>query len=497
MSDRPSPTIAILGGGTAGWMTACLMARAWPTARITVVESPDIGIVGVGEGSTPQLRQFFRDLGIAEHDWMPACNATYKAGIRFVGWSREPGFDSYIHPFASDIDLHTEPRFHAAAHARRTGHDVPAHPDAFFLNSWLIDHRRAPLAAETFPFDAAYGYHFDAHLVGVYLRDHAIGRGVVHLSRTVSDVVVGEDGNVRHLVIEGDEPIAADVFVDCSGFRSVIAQAALGVPFASFAGNLFNDCAVVMPTPSDPTGTDVHTTATALSAGWAWRIPLTSRIGNGYVFSSRYIDPTTAEAELRAHLGAGDDVAARHLTMKVGRAETSWTANCLAVGLAQGFIEPLEATALHIVQATVEGFIAAWESAGFTPGRRDEFNRIIARRYDGIRDYIVGHYRLNRRADTLYWRDAATIDELSDSLKSLFTAWFTGRDMAAEIAAQDIARYYAPLSWGCLFGGYGTYPDPSRLRAVERPDGGHIARFLAACGANFPDHDAALARMAA
>ncbi|KQN25007.1 tryptophan halogenase [Sphingomonas sp. Leaf33] len=490
---EPAPTIVILGGGTAGWMTACLMAQAWPAAAITVIESPDIGIVGVGEGSTPQLRAFFRDLGIAETDWMPACSATYKAGIRFAGWSQDPGFDSYIHPFASDVDLHTEPAFHAAALARRTGHDVPAHPDAFFLNSWLIEHRRAPLPTDNFPFDAAYGYHFDAHLVGAYLRDHAVGRGVAHLPRTVTDVVVGADGDVRHLLFDDGHTLTADLFVDCSGFRSVIAQEALGVPFVSFASNLFNDRAVVMPTPSDPTGTDVHTTATALSAGWAWAIPLTSRVGNGYVFSSRYLDAHDAEAEFRAHLGVGDAGTARHLTMKVGWVATSWTGNCLAVGLSQGFIEPLEATALHIVQATVEGFIAAWDSAGFTPARRDEFNRVIARRYDGIRDYIVGHYRLNRRTDTPYWRDAATMDTLSDSLKSLFTAWFTGRDLVEEVARQDIAKYYAPLSWGCLFGGYGTYPDAARLRTGTSVDTGRIAHFLTACGRNFPAHDAVLA----
>lgn len=494
MNDAPAPRIVILGGGTAGWMTACLMIRAWPAASVTLIESPEIGIVGVGEGSTPQLRAFFRDLGIAERDWMPKAQATYKAGIRFAGWSDAPGFADYIHPFASDIDLHTEARFHAAAHARRTGFDVPAHPDAFFLNSWLIAQGRAPLPADSFPFDAAYGYHFDAHLVGTVLRDHAIAHGVVHRSARVDDVVVGTDGQVRHLALDDATTVAADLFVDCSGFRSVIAQAALGVKFVPFASNLFNDRAVVMPTPCGSAGTPVHTTATALSNGWAWAIPLTSRVGNGYVYSSRYTDPQAAEAELRAHLGVGDTGTARHLEMRIGRVATTWTANCLAVGLSQGFIEPLEATALHIVQATVEGFIAAWESAGFTPARRDEFNAVIARRYDGIRDYIVAHYRLNRRRDTQYWRDAAAVTDLSDSLKSLMTCWFTGGDLVAEVARQDIAHYYAPLSWGCLFAGYGTFPDAARLRpAPANADMAPPARFLAACGSNFPTHDAALA----
>ncbi|UVO51870.1 tryptophan 7-halogenase [Sphingomonas sp. SUN019] len=485
-----TPSIVILGGGTAGWMAACLMAKAWPASTITVIESPDIGIVGVGEGSTPQLRAFFRTLGIAEADWMPAANATYKVGIEFRGWSDASGYDRYFHPFASDVDVHTEGAFHAAHHARRTGHDVPAHPDRFFLNTRLAREGLGPIAAETFPFDAAYGYHFDAHLVGAVLREHAIGRGVRHLPRTVVHTSVDESGNIRKLSL-GDEEVSADIFVDCSGFRSVLAQQALGVPFVNFGENLFNDRAVVMPTSAEA-ATKPYTTATAMKNGWVWDIPLTSRTGNGYVYSSRYCDPDGAEAELRAHLGVGDDGTARHLEMKVGRVADTWRGNCLAVGLAQGFIEPLEATALHIVQATVEGFIESYEDGGFTPEHRSTFNATIARRYEGIRDYIVAHYRMNQRTDTPYWCDNAAHDRLSDSLKSLMTAWFTGRDLTAEIAHQDIARYYAPLSWGCLFAGYGTFPNAARLRPADVSSDG-IDDFLRRCALNFTPHDALLA----
>ncbi len=483
--------IIILGGGTAGWMAACLLAKAWPEATGTLIESQVIGIVGVGEGSTPQLRHFFATLGIAESEWMPACDATYKAGIVFEGWSEQPGFAGYTHPFASDVDIHTEPAFHAAAHARRAGHDVPAHPDRYFLASRLIADERAPIAAETFPFDASHGYHFDAHKMGAFLRAHAAGQGVVHREARVREVVVGDDGDVAYLTLDGGERIAGDLFVDASGFRSEIAQQALGVPFRSFADNLFNDAAVVMPTPALE-APPVHTTATAFGNGWAWRIPLTSRVGNGYVYSTRYCSPAAAEAELRQHLGVGDNVDARHLKMKVGRVDDSWRGNCLAVGLAQGFIEPLEATALHIVQATVEGFIQAYADGGFTPQHRVAFNSSIARRYDGIRDYIVAHYRLNRRTDTPYWRDNAAHDCLSDSLKSLMTCWFTGGDLIAEIDRQDIARYYAPLSWACLFAGYGVFP--GRLAPSPVHDDG-IDEFLRRCALNFPTHRDQIARI--
>ena len=490
--------VAILGGGTAGWMAACLMAKTWPAARITLIESPEIRIVGVGEGSTPQLAAFFAALGIADADWMPRANATYKTGIRFRGWSDVAGYQAYFHPFSTQIDVHSEPSFHANARARRSGIDVPAHPDAFFLNSRLAATARAPLPADNFPFAVHHGYHFDAHLVGDVLRDQATGRGVVHRQARVTGATLAEDGGIAELITDRGDPVAADLFVDASGFRGTLIQQALGVPFRSFADNLFTDRAVVMPTPPGVEGPAVHTTATALSNGWAWDIPLTGRTGNGYVYSSAHLSPEDAERELRTHLGVGDAGDARHLTMKVGRVERSWAYNCLAIGLAQGFLEPLEATALHIVQATVEGFVHAFTAGGFTSVNRDAFNKGIAERYDGIRDYIVAHYRLARRRDTGFWRDNAGHDRLSDSLKAVMTCWFTGGDLVAEVDRLDIAGYYSALSWGCLLAGYGRFPDAKRLRAGPSPaDMAAIDRFLAGCAANFPTHRQALATLGA
>ena len=481
--------IVVLGGGTAGWMAACLFAHAWPRASVTVIESPDIGIIGVGEGSTPQLRAFFAKLGIAEADWMPKCNATYKAGIEFRGWSGRPGYDRYFHPFASELDVHTQPQFHYNTLARRRGADVPAHPDAFFINTAIARAALAPLPADSFPFDIGYGYHFDAHLVGAFLRTHAVGRGVTHLPRRVVDVAIDEAGSVKHLHTDDGAAIAGDLFVDCSGFHSIIAQKALGVRFLPFAANLYNDAAVVMPTPRNERRIAPQTVSTALSNGWAWSIPLTNRTGNGYVYSSRYCSSEAAEAELRVHLGLGEDVAARHLTMKVGRVEHSWFANCLAVGLAQGFIEPLEATALHLVEATVETFIRAYEEGALGNAHRDAFNTRIAHRYEGIRDYIVAHYRLNRRGDTCYWRDNAAHDHLSDNLKAIMTAWFTGGDVPALIVERDLAGYYAPASWECLFAGYGTFPDDAQLKpARDQVDLPRLTNFIERCLLNFGDH---------
>lgn len=495
MSTAPAPHpaqhIVILGGGSAGWITACLLHHRWARQgfRVTLVESPDIGIIGVGEGSTPQLKAMFDHLGIAESQWMPACDATYKLGIRFSGWSERLGFDSYFHPFPGPVDRHSEPGFVHNCMLARRGFSVPAHPDAWFLASILAEAGKGPQATPNFPFAPSYGYHFDAYKLGAFLRDWAVARGVAHVQARIAHVAVDNDGTIEALVCDDDQRIDGDFFIDCSGFRGVIAQEALGGRFIPFANNLFNDSAVVMPTPREARE-KAQTDAIAMKAGWRWRIPLTSRVGNGYVYSSKYLSDDEAEAELRAAIGTSDSAdPVRFLKMKVGRVENCWSSNCLAAGLAQGFIEPLEATALHIVIATALEFAHAWEQGGFTAQHRDAFNRQAASRYEGIRDYIVGHYRLNQRSDTPYWRDNAANQHLSDGLKAMMTAWFTHADISEANQQMYNSDYYSAISWHCLFAGYGTFPPGDRMRPL--PDGAQAASLdearamLNACAMNF------------
>ena len=499
MTDPRPRSICILGGGTAGWMAANLFQHHWGElgTRIQLIESSAIGIIGVGEGSTPQLKAFFDKLGIAERDWMPRCGATYKTGIEFIGWSDRPGFERYFHPFPTDLDSHTAPLFFNEARARRNGLDVPAHPDPYFIPGALARERLAPLPSENFPFETSYGYHFNAHRVGAYLREVAMGRGVEHMDARIASVDLGGDGKVAALVSDDGRRFEADLFVDASGFRAVIIEGALGEVYRSFADNLFNDGAVVCPTPTPDGGPDVCTRSFAKSAGWIWQIPLTERVGNGYVYSSRYLDREQADSELRNHLGLGEDSEVRHLTMRVGRMDRSWVRNCLAIGLAQGFVEPLDATALHMVIATVEGFIRAVDSEGET--ERDRFNADVAKRYEGIRDYLVCHYRTAQRSDTDYWRDATRHDHLSDSLKQIMTTWFTGGDLVQEVLRQGIEGYYSPVSWHCLLAGYGNFPRSDQLRPAPGggPDMAAVDRFIRGCLLNFPTHRDALARLEA
>jgi 2-polyprenyl-6-methoxyphenol hydroxylase-like FAD-dependent oxidoreductase len=491
MSALAPPHIVILGGGSAGWITAALLWKEWggKGGRLTVVESSDIGIIGVGEGSTPQLKAFFDHIDVAETDWMAACDATYKLGIRFDGWSERAGFDSYFHHFPGPVDLHSEPAFINNCALARRGFDVPVLPDQYFLAAQLAIAGKSPHPGPDFPFPPSYGYHFDAYKLGAFLRQLCTSRGVLHLDRTVATVAVHPDGDVAALVSGEGTRIEGDFFIDCSGFRSMIAQETLGTKFIPFAENLFNDSAVVMPTARAATVLP-QTGAAAMKAGWRWTIPLTTRTGNGYVYSSAHISDDQAETELRGALGLLDDATpARLLKMKVGRVEDSWTRNCLTVGLAQGFLEPLEATALHIVIATALDFARAYAAGGFTAEHRATFNISTANRYEGIRDYIVGHYRLNQRTDTEYWRANAANDRLSDSLKQMMTAWFTHQDMAAANAAAYGKPHYSDASWHCLFAGYGSFPAAAKMvtppPAARASDVVAVHSMLESCARNF------------
>jgi tryptophan 6-halogenase len=491
MSEKMPPHIVILGGGSAGWITASLLWKAWgyKGGKLTVVESSDIGIIGVGEGSTPQLKAFFDHIDIAEAEWMAACDATFKLGIQFSGWSQRPGFERYFHPFPGPTDLHSEPAFIENCALARRGFHVDAHPDRYFLATYLARQGKSPHASPNFPFAPSYGYHFDAYKLGAFLRGKCAMRGVQHLDRKITQIARHENGDVAALIADDGSRIEGDFFIDCSGFRGMIAQETLGAEFISFAENLFNDRAVVMPT-ARPAKILPQTDASAMDAGWRWTIPLTSRVGNGYVYSSAHISDDAAETELRAALGMLEcDVPTRKLSMKVGRVADSWTRNCLAAGLAQGFIEPLEATALHIVIATAMEFVNAYEAGGYSAQHRGKFNAGIAARYDGIRDYIVGHYRLNQRSCNDYWRANAQNNALSDGFKHMMTAWFTHGDMAAANNAAYDQNYYSNASWHCLFAGYGAFPAdakmaelPSNIRAA---DVDVVGDMLTKCAANF------------
>jgi hypothetical protein len=339
-------------------------------------------------------------------------------------------------------------------------------------------------------FDVWYGYHFMPAA-----RQIPAARPSSAASSTgsaTSHSNLDERGDIASVATREGDTIAGDFFVDCTGFASLLIGKALGTPFVSFAENLFNDAAVAMPTPIDGP-VPPQTVATAMKHGWAWKIPLTSRYGNGYVYSSAFCSASDAEHELREMLGLLDsDVTPRHLKMRIGRVTKHWNRNCLAVGLAQGFIEPLEATALLFIQKTAMGIVEFLESGDFSDAAHDRYNQRVNEHFEGTRDYIVTHYKTNSRSDTEYWRANAANLNLSEPLKRLLNRWMSGNNIVGEISALGSASAYPVFSWYCIMAGMGIFPDAGTLRRASAREAQYsmaeIDNLLTRSTGNFRDH---------
>ena len=400
-------TVLIVGGGTAGWMTALALARGAKELSITLVEASDVPTVGVGEATLNTLAGFLIPAGITEDELLARCDGSLKLGIRYCGWSAR----DYWHPFGEVV--FPAPFLHRWIDQRVAGGPARRFDDYGGLGTWeLARERLAPKYPEDPPYQTRtvqYGYHLDAGKFAVLLRERAIGAGVAHLVDKVDDVVAGTHG-VDAVVLHERGRISADLFVDCSGFRSLLLGAALHEPFESYSQWLPNDSAVAVHRhrdESDPL--DPFTTATALSAGWAWTIPLWGRDGTGYVYSSAHVDAARAEAELLAWLGPEAEVTnLTHIGMRIGRRRRSWVGNCVAVGLSGGFVEPLESTGLALIDIAQELLVRELASGGYGDSGRDHFNAALGHLYEGIRDFLALHFVTAARCDNDYWRQVTT-----------------------------------------------------------------------------------------
>ncbi|XOV81075.1 MAG: tryptophan halogenase family protein [Aestuariibacter sp.] len=449
--------IVIVGGGSAGWMTALHYAHHLPHCDITLIESSDVGIIGVGEGSTPYLKAFFKHLGIDESEWMHATDATYKTGIQFDNWSTVPSYTGYFHPFFSAFDKTPAETFFKHSGLQRRGYEADALPDHYFVAATLAEQKRSPVPDNSVPFDVDYAYHFDAGKLGQFLKQKALEKGVTHIVEHIQQVRT-EGENVVALETS-QRRLAGDFFVDCSGFAKVLQQHAPR-KWVDYSDTLFNDMAVAIPTPLNHAVNSPKTISKALRHGWMWRIPLTSRWGNGYVFSSDYCSVDEAKRELQQELALSDDAIAkaRVLRMSVGRLEQHWYHNTLSIGLSQGFIEPLEATALMLVQFSIEKSASLLASGDCSAQNIAQFNQEINTTFDGVKDYISMHYILNTRNDTPYWRDAREKTYPSATVNALLEAWDSGADFEQALSQHKSSLVYLRPSWYCILSGMGRHP---------------------------------------
>ncbi|HZF95392.1 MAG TPA: tryptophan halogenase family protein [Allosphingosinicella sp.] len=494
--DRRKQRVVILGGGTAGWMTAAALVRMLPhAADVHLVESAEIGIVGVGEATLPHLRTFVATLGLDEADFMRATHATFKLGIDFRDFGAVG--TSYIHPFGSFGTEQNGVHFH---HYWRRLAETRPDEDIFqysICNAMAAQNRFAPPSADTNSMLStySYAYQFDATLFGPYLRDYSLARGARRTEGRVVEVEQDpETGDVRALRMESGARIEGDLFVDCSGFISLLLGRTLGEDWEDWSHWLPCDRAVAMPCESPPGPIEPYTRATAMKAGWRWRIPLQHRVGNGYVYSSSHISDDEAADALVAAVEAKPMADPRLLRFKAGRRKKSWSKNVVAVGLASGFLEPLESTSIYLAQGAITQLVELFPAGGrIEDADRQEFNRTVDLEYDRIRDFLILHYHATTRTDSSFWNHVRTM-EVPGSLREKMELW----RRSGRVAKYTQGLFLEP-SWIAVYVGQGIVPQGWDERA-DLPDEAALARAMATlkgqiAGAveKMPDHGAFIA----
>ncbi|WP_010543363.1 tryptophan halogenase family protein [Sphingomonas elodea] len=467
--------VVIVGGGTSGWMTAAALVRLLPRrVSLHLIESEAIGVIGVGEATLPHIRGFVEKLGIREADFMAWTRGTFKLGIEFRDWGKLG--DSYIHPFGTfgrgkgEVDFH-----HYWTRLRAEGADVPP-LEHFSYACMLARANRFDLPdadpdklASTF----GYAYQFDALLFAPYLRAIAEDLGARRTEGRVVEVLRdGRSGDIAAIRLEDGQVIEGDLFIDCSGFRSLLLGEALEEPFEDWNHWLPADRAVAMPCRTQ-TAVTPYTSAIAMPAGWRWRIPLQHRTGNGYVYASAFTSDEEAARAL-THAVEGAPLAdPRPLRFRAGRRRRSWSHNCIAIGLASGFLEPLESTSIYLVQQAITALIELFPEKQVSPVDRDEFNRLIDLEYDRIRDFLILHYHATTRDDTAFWNYVRTMtvpDSLSEKIELFRRA---GR----------VVKYregvFLDASWIAVYVGQGILPQGYDPRA-DQADGAVLMRGMQA-----------------
>ncbi|AQR75320.1 tryptophan halogenase family protein [Sphingomonas sp. LM7] len=491
---QPRKNVVVVGGGTAGWMVASAIAKLLPhAASVELIESAEIGIVGVGEATLPHLRAFIQTLGLDEAEFMAATHATYKLGIEFRDFGK-PG-DVYLHPFGVfGQPLNGVPFLHwwLRMHAQGRGGEIAEYSVA---NVMAVQQRFAVPAADPTTLLSTYGYayQFDATKFGPFLRGFAEKRGV---TRTEGRIVTvdrdGESGDVAAVVLESGARVEGDLFVDCSGFRSLLLGDALGEEWEDWSHWLPCDRATALPCASPRGEIEPVTRATAMAAGWRWRIPLQHRVGNGYVYSSAHLSDDAASDAILAAVDGEPLAEPRMLRFRAGRRKRSWSHNVVAIGLASGFLEPLESTSIYLAQAAITQLLDLFPIGPIEDADRDAFNTQIDYEYDRIRDFLILHYHASTRDDSEFWRYVRHMpipDSLAEKIE-LFRR-------AGRIQRYSRGLFFEP-SWIAVMIGQGIIPqawdqrvdaaNPGELgQALDRLRG-QIAREVA----TLPGHRAAL-----
>lgn len=473
---KPIKSVLIVGGGTAGWLTAAFLARALGTAcgegvRITLVESSDIGIIGVGEGTFPSIRGTLAAIGIDEARFIRECNATFKQGIRFVDWVRPngaPGPDHYFHPFSLPSQRPGGPDLLPYWLLGAAGGQA-AFAQAATMQKRVADASHGPkrVADADFLGPMNYAYHFDAGRFAALLGEHARSLGVGHVVATVERVELDASGAIGAVLTREAGPLSADLYIDCTGFRGALIGDALGSPFRDLDEVLFVDRAVAMQVPYERADTPIpsYTISTAHEAGWTWDIGLQKRRGIGYVYSSRHTEDARAEQVLRHYIGpASEGLNPRLLKLKVGYRDVQWVKNCVAVGLSGGFLEPLESSGVGLIETAAYLISYLFPFNGDTAPVAKLFNELMRARYERVVDFVKMHYCLTQRTDTRFWTDNADPRSIPETLKEKLAMWRCRPPHRLDFVTD--LEMYPPSSWQYVLYGMEFATDLTASRAA-------------------------------
>ncbi len=483
--------ILIVGGGTAGWMAAAAFSKtlAGSDYVIDLVESDEIGTVGVGEATIPPIMTFNRSLEIDENEFVRATQASFKLGIEFVDWTRLG--HSYIHPFGS-YGVQMGGIFFHHFWLRHRAQGGTMGPDSF--NTCNLAARAGrfspPIANERSPLPPhSYAYHFDAGLYAAYLRRMAEAAGVRRHEGRIADVKLnGEEGHIESVKLTDGRELAADFFIDCSGFRGLLIEQALHSGYEDWSQWLPCDRALAVPC-ARLTTTTPYTRSTARESGWQWRIPLQHRIGNGYVYCSQFLGDDEAASRLLGRLDGEALASPRPLRFVAGRRKESWKKNCVSLGLASGFLEPLESTSIHLVQTAIARVLFLFPGHAFDHATIAKYNDMVRVEYEEIRDFLVLHYKATERDDTPFWRHCRAIPP-PDSLRERWEMY----ERTANIIAVP-GELFREHSWFAVYTGQGVIPKNYHPFADVTSDE-ELARRLKLIGEDtrkrvdtFPTHD--------
>ena len=488
---QPVRNVTIVGGGTAGWMTAAVLSQWLSKVEIRLIESDEIGIIGVGEATIPHIRNFLALAGIDPLKMISESKATFKLGIEFVDWGA-PG-ESYIHGFGKIgrdmLWLHPH-QLWLAAKARIPGQ--VEHFDDYSLNCVACRQNKFAFPDHSNPHsplaDIDYAYHFDASLVARFLRSESEARGVSRIEgRIVETVLNPETGYVEKVRLNDGREVGGDLFVDCSGMRALLIGDALGVGYEDWNQWLLCDRAQAVPCASVEPLTP-YTRSTARKAGWQWRIPLQHRIGNGYVYASDLISDEEVADSLLANLDGEAMADPRPVRFRPGRRIKSWEKNVVAIGLSSGFLEPLESTSIHLIQTAIHRLLAMFPSSGFSAPDVDEYNRQARTEYEDVRDFIIAHYKVTRRSGDPFWDHVRSMD-IPDSLHERLEL-FRSSGRFFKHNAQEL---FAEESWVQVLLGQGLEmrADPvTEFVADEELAGflGDLAEVIEDAANRMPDH---------